>query len=291
MDGSGNPQPLFQTQAADGSAQPITVRPDVGRHPTGTGYLVYFGTGQYLETGDNSAIGEVTQTFYGVWDKNAKNNLGQATLAAFDRGDLLQQSILAEVTAQGFDLRVTSSNAINWHIGSGSPTGTPSTTHMGWYMDLINTEGGNTNNFGERAVTDPILRGDRIIFTTLLPSQVACDFGGTSWLMELSSSSGGRLDESPFDLNNDGYFSAPDYATVLFDINNDGTIDSDDKVPSSGKKSKVGIITRPGILNVANSNPGKEIKFVSGSTGAVEGTVESNSGLPRGRQSWRQILD
>ena len=291
VDGSSNPQPLFQTQAADGSAQPITVRPDVGRHPTGTGYLVYFGTGQYLETGDNSATGEVTQTFYGVWDKNAKNNLGQAALTAFDRGDLLQQSIMAEVTGLGFDLRVTSSNPISWHTGSGSPTGTPPSTHMGWYMDLINTEGGNTNNFGERAVTDPILRGDRIIFTTLLPSQVACDFGGTSWLMELSSSSGGRLDESPFDLNNDGYFSAPDYATVLFDINDDGTIDSDDKVPSSGKKSKVGIITRPGILNVSNSNPGKEIKFVSGSTGAVEGTVESNSGLPRGRQSWRQILD
>jgi type IV pilus assembly protein PilY1 len=290
-DAGSNPLPLFQTQSAGGSPQPISTKPDVGRHPAGNGFMVYFGTGKYLETGDNVATGQDTQTFYGIWDKNAKDGLGQPTLTAFNRGDLLQQSILSEVSGFGFDLRVGSDSTVNWHTASGTPSGSPPTTHLGWYLDLVNTEGGNTNNFGERAVTDPILRGDRIIFTTLLPSQNACDFGGSSWLMELAAADGGRLDESPFDLNNDGYFTSSDYATVLFDVNGDGSIDGDDKVPVSGKKSKVGIITKPGILSVANTDPGTEIKFVSGSTGAIEGTKESTSGLPSGRQSWRQILD
>ena len=47
-------------------AQPITTRPEVDVHPSLDGYLVYFGTGKYIETNDNQNIGQNTQTIYAV---------------------------------------------------------------------------------------------------------------------------------------------------------------------------------------------------------------------------------
>jgi Tfp pilus tip-associated adhesin PilY1 len=34
------------------------------------GVMVYFGTGKYLEAGDESPDTSTTQTFYGIWDKD-----------------------------------------------------------------------------------------------------------------------------------------------------------------------------------------------------------------------------
>ena len=43
---------------------------------------------------------------------------------------------------------------------------------------------------GERVVSLPILRNGRVIFPTLIPSPNPCEFGGSSWLMELDAVSG-----------------------------------------------------------------------------------------------------
>jgi Tfp pilus tip-associated adhesin PilY1 len=266
------PQALFTACAANTcnntNSQAITTQPQVVRHPTSTGFLVYFGTGKYFEVGDNTATGQVTQSFYGIWDK------AQATLSSFGRSGLLQQSITQEISQLTYDLRETTANPIDW------------STHAGWYMDLLNTEGGNTDNFGERQVSNSVVRNGRIIFATLLPSNDPCEFGGSGWLMELDLHSGARLSFSPFDLNGDGLFNTDDY--IHIDTNNNGIVDPGEVfIPASGKKSKVGIISTPSIIDSADGQT--EYKYTSGSSGAIEVTVENPGPEASGRQSWRQL--
>ncbi len=248
--------------------------------------MVYFGTGKYFETGDNSPFGQTNQSFYGVWDEN--QSTPSTTL---DRTKLLQQKILKEIS-QGFDtstppdgtdddffeLRVTTDDPINWDIPA---------FHKGWYMDLINTGESPLDNEGERQVTDSILRDGRIIFTTLIPSPDPCDFGGTGWLMEIDAKDGSRLEFSPFDLNADGEFDGKDHVRLV-DLDGDGVLDP---VAPSGKKSEVGIPPTPGIVSDSSDpdSPPRELKYTSGSTGQIEVTIENPGSGNVGRRSWREL--
>jgi hypothetical protein len=251
------------------NTQPITTRPQVGLHPKGTGYMVYFGTGKYFENNDDTSASQTTQSFYGIWDKNL------ASLTSFDRDDLLQQEILEEINLDGDeddDYRITSDNPIDW------------STNMGWYIDLINTEGGNTDNKGERQISASILRDGRIIFTTMMPEDNPCSAGGTGWLMELDARDGSRLAFSPFDINDDNAFDEDDYIQATVDVNGDGTVDENDKVPPSGTKSEVGIIPMPAILSGE-----EEYKYTPGTTGDIQTTTENPGPGSTGRQSWREL--
>ena len=283
---AANPDPLFTACEGTGacpippssSYQPITTRPEVGRHPTQPGgFMVYFGTGKYLEggaAGDNDPNDSSIQSFYGIWDKN------QTSLTAFDRSNLKSREIVAEPPPQTFggdsyELRVTEKDAddpIAW------------ATDMGWYMDLVDPN--DSLPHGEKQITDSILRNGRIIFTTLIPSLDPCDFGGTGWLMELDAATGGQLAYAPLDLNGDGLFNQYDYA----DVDGDGTPD----VPPSGKKSTVGIPTQPAIVGGGGGGGGScrgqaECKYVNGSTGNIQMDVENTGPNFTGRTSWREL--
>ncbi len=266
---SGTPAPLFTAKAPEAGypAQPITTRPSVAFHPDAQrdGVMVYFGTGRYIDEGDSVASGN-TQTFYGIWDDFANlpptfsGNRNEAT------PDYLKQVIQSEPTVTGtgysFTLRITSDNAIDW------------TQHHGWYIDLVNTGVTPQDNRGERQVTNSIVRGDRIIFSTLMPNDIACDFGGNSFLMELSAVDGGRLGEPPLDINNDGNIDTSD----LYN----GTI-----VPSGISQS--GIITEPSIIGSPDGD--KEFKLMNSSTGSTVSVVESPpGGLTGKRKSWTEIF-
>lgn len=256
------PAPLYVAKDPSNAIQPITGKPQVGSHPDG-GVMVYFGTGQYFATGDNVVDGSSqVQTFYGIWDDGAK---------VASRSDLVEQTIDAEGVKGDFDVRQTSLNTVNYSNGD-----------KGWYMDLLTPPQPGTVN-GERVVSHPLLRNNRIIFATLLPDNASCSFGGTSWLMELDALTGKRLDQSPFDLNGDGVINTADQIQI-FDTDQDNDIDSSDSVGASGKKSKVGIIKSPGIISAGT----KEYKYTSGSTGALEVTTESSPSTS-GRQSWIQL--
>ena len=290
------PEPLFVAKDANGNQLPITSPVEVGLHPTLGGQIVYFGTGKYLEQADTSVTPQNTQSFFAVWDRNEASNKRSDITRAY----LLQQSITEETTSfsdsnVNATARITTDTEIRWFEGqdnAGLPAnpgvGSGEDGVLGWYMDLVNTEGGNTDNHLERVVTGPILRDGKIIFVTLIPSSNPCDFGGDSWLMEVDAYSGARLPSSPFDLNGDGVFTSDDYAV-------DG---SGDAVVSSGVKSKVGILPAPGILKQGgggygggsgSGGAGKEFKYFSGSTGGIQTVVESRSIPKTGRQSWRQI--
>ncbi len=290
--------------------QSITTRPQVGFHPDKSGYMVYFGTGKYFETGDNSSVDQLTQTFYGIWDKD--NNW-----ASFNSSHLLQQSILQEKcfnvetvggveqlvatdcvdnsgdeTTRDLDLRVSSDNSIAWHTDQNNsiPTDADSDgvmdTHLGWYMHLYNadsTDNANHDNYGERQVSAPVLRNGRIIFTTLIPSVDPCSGGGSGWLMEMDAGSGSRLKFSPFDLNGDDAFNTLDFATITVTDENGDEVQI--KIPVTGKKSKEGIIASPAIVDDGD----REFKYNSGSRGGVEVTRENPGPQYIGRQSWKQL--
>ncbi len=257
---SGGPQPLFTTEAN----QPITTQPQATFHPDNlSGFMVYFGTGKYLEETDNIGSGQSTQTFYGIWDQNS------STAPSIDpSSDLLEQSITNQfeesfdtnddgVDDTEFLLRDVSDNEISW------------SSHLGFRLDLIpdNIEGSpNVSNFGERQVSNAIVRNGRVIFTTLIPSTVECEFGGTSYLMELDFRDGSALEFPAFDLNGDGEY------------------DADDTL-AAGRASDVGIMPTVSIL----ADGAQDVAFGSGASGDIDVIQISVGDQSYGRQSWRQI--
>ncbi|ACR12933.1 type IV pilus biogenesis protein [Teredinibacter turnerae T7901] len=257
----GNKYPLFNA----GIGHPITTRPAVGLHPTSAGQLVYFGTGKYIETHDNTADLQPDQSFYAIWDKNLDTGV---SVAAVRRAQLLGQEITNEITTTiggyNYDLRLTSDNPIDW------------SSHLGWYIDLVNRNASPVDNLGERQVTESLLRNGRIIFSTHVPSSAPCSPGGSSWLMELDAYTGGHLDEAPFDLDRNHVFDDADY-----DYNTPGVED----VPPGGLRPQEGIISSPGVLRDNN----REVKYLSGSTGAISDFAESTGAQNIGRQSWREL--
>ena len=259
---------LYTAKDSLGNAQPITARPTIGRHPTSlAGYMVYFGTGKYLETTDATSAGSTTQTFYGVWD----DINGLSSIAApSTRTNLLQQTVVATPTVNGSDYRVISDTPMVWKASTPAPT--PS--YVGWYLDLP--------TLGERQVTNPVLRGSRIIFTTVIPSSDPCTNGGEGWLMELDIANGGRLDVTPFDTNGDLVFDSTDLVSF-----------GGGKVATGGTRFKTGIPSAPVILNGGpGPNPaclGGECKFISSSDGTVSSVNENPDNDGYVRESWRQL--
>ncbi len=263
---NGVPEPLFiacNEDPCNNSEQPITGKPQVGSHPDG-GVMVYFGTGQYFETGDNVVpANPQVHTYYGIWDEGAQID---------GRDDLQVQTIDTEATSNRQTFRITSNTTVDYGNRG----------EKGWYLDLVPPSPGSA--VGERVVAPSLIRNDRIIFTTLIPSPDLCSFGGTSWLMELDAVNGARLDTSPIDVNDSNTVNNEDVIYTT-DSNGDGTIDSDDDGSSiSGVQSTIGIIKTPGVI----SSGDREFKYLSGSSGEIEAITESNNGV-NGRLSWREL--
>lgn len=243
---SGDVAGIYGCPAA--GRQPITVRPVVGRGANGLGQTVYFGTGKLFETGDGSlpaagATGPV-QSFYAVFDDN-----GNKVVAG--RSELRQQSIISE--SQQF--RVTTANALE-------------NDDRGWYLDLVSPVAGFG---GERVVSDPVLRGGRIIFTTFMPKADACEGGSDGWLMELGSDSGAR-------------FIAP-----VIDTNGDGIYDDKDKIDGKTVSGVRGEDGAPLVPSIVTDQKGDEKKHLQGAGGGLPQEVGERGALARGRTSWRQF--
>jgi type IV pilus assembly protein PilY1 len=207
--------PLMTAIDPDGASQPITVRPEAGRHPQG-GIMVYFGTGKYFATGDEDD--RQVQSLYGIRD-----NGSPVTLSLLGRGGALEaQPTIRESSAFGW--RLTANNTVDWN------------SRQGWYMDLV--VAGNAR--GERVISAPRLRFGRILFMTRVPP--TGESAGAGWLMELNAVTGGRPAEPAIDLNDDGRLTPEDRVTV-------GDSGSE-SVPVSGVK--VGGSVAPTLLSAGS---------------------------------------
>lgn len=259
---------LFTATDAYGVRQPITVRPDVGRHPEG-GVLVYFGTGKYFEQNDN-IIGNdpQVQSFYAVRDQNFQTT-GNPQFQTVTRSDLLGQRIEFEG-----NLTRSTGGSTEYPVRVVSANGAGTKPDDGWVIDLVSPVNGAE---GERSVSRPILRYGRIIFTTIIPEPDLCGQGGGSWLMELDAITGGRLEYSVLDINGDLLIDNGDFVLVVID-------EEEVKVPVSGRYTDE-MIKTPGIVDAGEV----EFKYTSGSSGTVGVIREKGAGDILGRQSWRQM--
>ncbi len=208
---NGNtPEPLFKAVNASGQVQPITVSPDVMSpcDPSVGGYMVLFGTGQYLGTSDLSDT--TVQSLYGIWDWSAawvkqqkdptglyygsrnadgtlSNLVSNSNLTTNANGlTLLQQT----PTTYSGNYIVFSDNAIAYY----NPQ-TDTGTNVGWYVDLPES--------GERLTQDPSIRNGVGVFVSTIPSGTPCSPGGTSVVYMLDACTGGRAPNPQFDLNGD----------------------------------------------------------------------------------------
>jgi type IV pilus assembly protein PilY1 len=279
--GANNAASLLYTAVQNGGGiQPITSRIEVGRHPSLVdGRMVYFGTGQYYKTADGNPANSAANTFYGIYDDDSGDTVPTVeTRTPADEEppdtDSLQRQVIVQETLEDFDelsyqIRIVSNASVDWE------------NQRGWYLDLPTQ--------GEKVVSNPLLRGGRLIFVTTIPSLSKCKAGGDSWLMEIDAATGGRIDRPVFDFNGD----------VLIDVNDLAAYtDADGNevfVAPSGKKSKVGILQPPAIVaGVGGEGTGgfgkAEAKYASGSDGGqIEVTIE-DVGLPSaGRKSWIQF--
>jgi len=272
--------PLFTARDSSSNRQPITTAPQVIRHPNG-GVVVLFGTGKYLENSDTLSP-FTTQTYYGVWDN------GSNTAANTARANLLEQKVASVVSVTNAagdinDFRVTTDYCVvagsisgkdvannNAVIAACDDDWSKPAAKKGWYMDLPTS--------GERSAYNGILRNERIVFPTLIPSATPCLSGGDSWMMELDALTGRRLASTPFDVNGDGVFSSADlltYNSLLF-------------AAGGVKPGGGGITTTPTVIKAQNDKS-KEYKYSSSSTGAVIKTTESVTQGQAGRITWREI--
>jgi type IV pilus assembly protein PilY1 len=240
--------------------------------------MIAFGTGKYLENTDVSTTS--VQSFYGIWDKDdSKGNISAQTVVTA-RTQLLQQTA-SNLTSGTSVYRVVTNNTPNW-------SGT--SYHRGWYMDFPTS--------GERSVFRPLILSARLIYTTMIPSTAACSLGGTSFLMIVDPTSGGRIDSAVLDTDGNGSLTATDKITS-----------AGSPVYASGVQSTVGITPTPAIViggpSTSTPPPGDLLYGTSGPLLAGSGlliafAIGGGSGgrtttilglaASSGRVSWREVL-
>lgn len=291
------PKPLFTAINAAGTAQQITTKPSVVRHPTVASssspsnvpnLLVMFGTGQYLIDGDKTTT--ATQSFYGVWDKGDKA--------------LLRSNLVAQTFLTGFasSARVLSDNTVDY------------TTKYGWYIDLDSASAAT----GERVVVNPKVRGDYVFFNTMTPNNAACSFGGSSWLMAAKLVNGGRPSDSVFDYNNNNSVDAGDKlaATVTTKVTTTATTITTETtiggvttttVTSNTTGAASGTVTTTSSTNIAISGRRMQQDAIAAESAFLgdhqytansgdksgasvdEGRIKPGATRAQGRLSWKEI--
>jgi len=272
------PTPLFKAVDDAGNPQPITVAPALQYHDKKNGYLIYVGTGKYIEASDPADTS--IQTIYGVWDREETSGI-----TTIDRDSLLEQQILGSNKTQ-FTLtnaRITTDNKLTWYDGNGLPNNSgPKKSYLGWYMDLgdTDTSTGDPIPLGERILDDLFVSGDRLEFITLIPSTNPCVGGGESWLFAVNAITGSRFT-----------------TTTPWDYNLDGKYNTADKVDWGGSGGQVwgsgiNLKTPQRFRRTKLLEPGsdcQEINLLNNSDGSITTVSGSCQGFNYGRRSWRQI--
>ncbi len=202
------PAPLFSNKD-EGKTRPIMTRPAVRLNPYRDGTIVYFGTGQFFEVGDQGD--QEKESFYGIFDDcgetfhqpvSCQNDVAGG--AKVTRNNLLKQEIQAEKLSADFDgethdVRVITKNTL-------------SADQKGFYLDLQASPSVLT---GERVISSPnAYYSDRIVFTSFVPDPNACAGQVSGWLYELDPFTGGRTSFSVFDLNNDQSFNSGEFVSL-----------------------------------------------------------------------------
>lgn len=254
--GTPNATRLFQA-VADGTGQPITAMPLVGRKPDSLETWVFFGTGSFLSNTDpgNKAV----QSWYGIVD----------TGSAVARGDLKTRSIefegkLTRADGKSVDVRVVSA------AEDGDMQG-----KKGWHLDLVSP--GPTAR-GERMVVPNLFDGNRLLGITRIPNvSDPCNPGGDGFIMEIDPFTGARASGD------------------VFDADGNGRIDGGDRIaPGAGGGAKPpvsGVGTDGNSPNGGAVIPGNNgnVLPIQNDSGGLEKPESAAFGLGAKRISWREV--
>jgi type IV pilus assembly protein PilY1 len=289
---------LFRATDSSGNTQAVTAPAEGTGHVTGTGFMINFGTGKYLEPSDVTpgTTPYLTQSYYGIWDKNDGATVSLQTTVS--RNQLYEQQVLGEAAVAGKLVRAlsgdqkmdcTSGVLIPGHVVSSPNAAASGDTlvslpnwtstacpllaplHRGWLLDWASanpdvTLTDKTPVTGERAVFPPQILNGRLTFTTLIPNVSACLFGGDSPIMVIDNMTGGRFTSSPFDINGDGQFNTSDF------VNIPGV----GLVAVSGMSSGIGITGSPTMMKFGG--PGGITSGSGGTAGNYGGGYVGGSG-------------
>lgn len=188
-------QPMFTATSTVGAdPQPITSAPSLVRHPSHTGYLVVFGTGQYFEVGDNIVDKNSAQSVYGIWDMKTKSE--PTAPDTVGRNQLQAQSIIGQAVSATDAantqraIRTISAEPVEWYTDFDS---TKAVKQRGWRLDLL--QGGF---IGERVVENMRALGSMLLFQTLIPNSDPCSSGTHHWLYAIDPTTGGRTQHQVF---------------------------------------------------------------------------------------------
>ncbi|WCE06596.1 pilus assembly protein [Pseudomonas sp. JBR1] len=185
-------RPLYTAQAssvAPGTTnfvQPITASPSVVAHPSGTGHLVLFGTGKYLEASDALANTSKAMTLYGIWDRqtdgSAAGSTPVLTIANLQQQTLGTDQRISYTGSAGSSVSSTA-NTVSTTVVSYDST-TAANGKQGWYLNLpLN---------GELVINKPQLFNSTLLMSSLIPSTDACTAGVTTYLYALNPYTGGN---------------------------------------------------------------------------------------------------
>lgn len=185
-------QPLYTAQAsslAPGTTnlvQPITASPLVVAHPSGTGHLVLFGTGKYLEASDALANTSKAMTLYGIWDRQtdgaAASSTPVLTIANLQQQTLGTDQRISYTSSSGSSVSSTANTLSTTSVSYDATTATNG--KQGWYLNLpLN---------GELVINKPQLFSGTLLMSSLIPSTDACTAGVTTYLYALDPYTGGN---------------------------------------------------------------------------------------------------
>jgi type IV pilus assembly protein PilY1 len=233
------------------TGQPITVAPQVTRHPNG-GLIIMFGTGKYLEVSDVNVLPPV-QAMYGVIDLDPTN----ASASTQTISDLNTVPIIAHT------------------LPIAGATAGQCKTDKGWYANLQN--GGVAE--GERNVFDSALVAGSLFTPTLIPSNDLCLGGGQSFLYCINPFTGCACDATQATaIPSGGIQSTPRFIAISSALTgrNDSTGGGRSiELDSSGRQ-----ITKQKVILLGNGE---------GSPVSLGGNVALP--ISSGRLSWREIVD
>jgi type IV pilus assembly protein PilY1 len=245
---------IFTTPAG----QPITVAPQVTRHPNG-GFIVLFGTGKYLEASDVNVIPPV-QALYGIIDADPTS----AT------------AVTQTIATQNPVMLTASGTTRSLPVAGPSGVSAQCINTKGWYTNL---KVGSTVN-GERNVFDSALVAGSLFTPTLIPSGDLCLGGGKSFLYCINPLTGCACDSAATVDESTGIQSTPRFIAITpspIGINSTTGGGRSIETDSSGRQ-----ITQLRVIKLGNSE-GKPV-----SLGNQDGT---NLPVSSGRLSWREIVD
>ncbi len=258
---------LFTAKDAAGKVQPITGGMLAGKDPQTGNVWIFFGTGQYLNSGDLS--NHDVQSWYGLIVQSSTSSL--VSNLSLGRAALNQRQILAETPGSPGDPSASPPVQPVSPARVVTPTPVPSdmTGKSGWFYDLVSPVNGVE---GERMVIPNQFQGNLLLGTTRIPQAVdICNPSGRGWVMAVDPFTGTNPSSNFFDLNGDGLINSSDTVTV-----------GGKSYPASG----VGFSALPNNPIFVGST--MLVSFDNGSTGSFK-TSGTSGGV--NRVSWRELIN